>query len=212
MKINKNSVVKETNIMKGLIASLLIVYFTLSLFGCETGRGTGALAGGAIGAGVGAAVSKHNRLAGALIGGALGAIAGAAVGNYIDEQKKNRQESVRDINYRPSQGNIVQIEQSNIDPVEVKPGDTVGLKTSYYVISPSPGQVKIIESRVIKYNGEPVMEPLVREVRKEQGLTSSTVKLPIPNDASEGEYTVITTIDNGAKREQAESKFYVQKI
>jgi hypothetical protein len=106
----------------------------------------------------------------------------------------------------------VQIEQSNSDPVEVKPGDTVGLKTSYYVISPSAGQVKIVESRVIKYNDKPIMEPLVREVRKEQGLTSSTVKLPIPQEASEGEYTVITTIDNGSKREQAESRFYVQKI
>lgn len=198
--------------MRRLTALLLIMCFAFGLFGCATGRGTGAVAGGAIGAGVGAAVSKHNRLAGALIGGVLGAIAGTAIGNYIDEQKKNRQESARDINYRPSQGNIVQIEQSNINPVQVKPGDTVGLKTSYYVISPSPGQVKIVESRVIKYNGEPVMEPLVREVRKEQGLTSSTIKVPIPGEASEGEYTVITTIDNGAKRDQAESKFYVQKI
>ena len=56
------------------------------------------------------------------------------------------------------------------------------------------------------------MDPLVREVKKEQGLTSSTVKVAIPDDAADGEYSVITTIDNGLNKDQSTSKFYVQKI
>jgi uncharacterized membrane protein len=191
---------------------ILIVCFTFSLFGCATGRGTGAIAGGAIGAGVGAAVSKKNPLLGALIGGALGAIAGTAIGYYIDEQNKTRAESIKETNYRPSQGNMVRIQEVTNNPVTVKPGEVVGLKTSYYVLSPSSAQVKIIESRVIKYNEEQVMDPLVREVKKDQGLTSSTVKVPIPNDAADGEYTVITTIDNGSNKDQSTSQFYVQKV
>lgn len=198
--------------MRRFIASLLIICFTLSGLGCATSKQTGALTGAAVGAGAGAVIFKDPR-AGAIIGGIVGAIAGAVIGDYIDEQKKNRRESVREIKYKPSQGNIVRIEDTTIEPVRVKPGETVGLKTSYYVLSPAPvGQVKIVESRVVTYNDKPVTEPFIREVRKEQGLTSSTMKLPLPNDAAEGEYTVITTIDCGQKRDQSISKFYVQEI
>jgi hypothetical protein len=89
----------------------------------------------------------------------------------------------------------------------------VGLKTSYYVMSPNPGtQVKIVESRVIQYNGQSVCDALVREVPRAQGEHSSTVKFPVPNEAYPGEYTVITTIDNGERRDRSVSKFYVQRI
>lgn len=199
--------------MKRFITVIVIACFALGLFGCATGRGTGVLAGGAIGAGVGAAVSRKNPLLGALIGATLGAIAGAAIGNYVDEQKENRQESIRDLDYKPSQGNMVRIEDATTNPVKVKPGEVVGLNTTYYVLNPSSGaQVKIVETRVIRYNGKPVIEPMVREVRKEQGLTSSTARLPIPKDAAEGEYTVVTTIDNGSWQDKSVSKFYVQKL
>lgn len=199
--------------MKSIISIVLISCFMFGLFGCATGKETGALAGSAVGAGVGAAVSKHNPWLGALIGGALGAIAGAVIGNYIDEQNKNRQESAKTINYRPSQGDLVRIDKATNDPLRVKPGEVIGLKTTYYVLSPSPeAQVSVVESRVINYNGEPVMEPLVRNVSKNQGEHTSTVKIPIPNDSPAGEYTVITTIDNGTRKDQSISKFYVQKI
>ena len=80
-------------------------------------------------------------------------------------------------------------------------------------MSPNPrAQVKIIESRVIQYNGQPVCEAFVREVPRDQGEHSSTVKFPVPNEAYPGEYTVITTIDNGERRDQRVSKFYVQRI
>jgi len=198
--------------MKRIVSAGIIVCFSISLFGCATGKGTGAIAGGAVGAGVGAAVSKHNPWLGALIGGALGAVAGAAIGNYIDEQKKNRQESIRAINYRPSQGNFVRISGTTNEPVRAKPGEVVGLRTTYYVMNPSPqAQVRIVESRIIQYNGEPVMEPLLRKVDRVQGEHTSTMKLPLPIEAQAGEYKVITTIDNGTRRDQSISEFYIEK-
>jgi hypothetical protein len=198
--------------MKKIIATALIVSFASGLFGCATGRETGALSGGAIGAGVGASVSKRNPWLGALIGGAVGAVAGAAIGNYIDEQNKNRQESMRAINYRPSQGNIVKIDEVTNDPTVVKPGEDVGVMTTYYVMSPSPeAQVKIVETRVVQYNGKSVMDPLVRSIVRKQGEYTSTLKLSIPNDEPAGEYAVITTIDNGTRRDQKVSRFYVQR-
>jgi surface antigen len=69
------------------------------LTGCYTPSGqpdntaTGALAGGAIGAGTGAIIggaAAHNPGAGALIGAAVGALSGAIIGNSIDQQQRAR--------------------------------------------------------------------------------------------------------------------------
>lgn len=46
----------------------------------------GALVGGLLGAGVGAAVNSNNRGRGALVGGIIGAAGGAVVGNSLDRQ------------------------------------------------------------------------------------------------------------------------------
>jgi outer membrane lipoprotein SlyB len=64
--------------------------------GCYTPEGrpdntaSGALGGGAIGAGAGAIIgaASHNAGAGALIGGAIGALTGAIIGNSIDQQQR----------------------------------------------------------------------------------------------------------------------------
>jgi len=70
---------------------------TLLAVGCYTPSGepdrtaTGALTGGAIGAGTGAiigGVAGHNPGAGALIGGAIGALTGGIVGNAMDQQQR----------------------------------------------------------------------------------------------------------------------------
>src|SRR6478672_8862031 len=56
--------------------------------GCETKAGTGALVGGAAGAGIGAIIghNSHGRTgSGALIGGAVGALGGALIGNEMDK-------------------------------------------------------------------------------------------------------------------------------
>lgn len=61
---------------------------------CETKTGTGALAGGALGAGVGAAIGSHtgNAGMGALIGGGAGALAGGLIGSAFDQQDRENME------------------------------------------------------------------------------------------------------------------------
>ena len=64
--------------------------------GCETPEGepdrtgTGALTGGALGAGTGAIIGSQTGHAGegALIGGALGALTGGIIGNAMDQQQR----------------------------------------------------------------------------------------------------------------------------
>jgi len=70
-------------VMTRVIGLLLLVSFVM--VSCQTKTGTGALAGGALGAGTGALIGKGK---GALIGGAVGAIAGGLVGAALDEQDR----------------------------------------------------------------------------------------------------------------------------
>src|SRR5258708_4898283 len=63
--------------------------------GCETKAGTGALVGGAAGAGIGAIIghNSHGRTgSGALIGGAVGAIGGAIIGNEMDKSDRRKEQ------------------------------------------------------------------------------------------------------------------------
>jgi surface antigen len=69
----------------------------LAATGCETPSGnpdrtaTGALAGGAIGAGTGAIIGNyagHNTAEGAAIGGAIGVVTGGIVGHAMDQQQR----------------------------------------------------------------------------------------------------------------------------
>ncbi len=83
--------------MKNFALSILGGAIVAALVGCQTPEGrtdhtaTGALTGGALGAGAGALIgnySGHHTAAGAAIGGVLGAIAGGAVGHGMDSQQR----------------------------------------------------------------------------------------------------------------------------
>ncbi len=69
--------------MKNLIK--LVFVFSLLFISCETKTGTGALAGGAVGAGVGGIAGGGT---GALIGGGAGALTGGLIGAALDEQDR----------------------------------------------------------------------------------------------------------------------------
>jgi outer membrane lipoprotein SlyB len=76
--------------------TLILVLGTAAvvLTGCQypngepNNTGSGALAGGAIGAASGAIIGGRNAGAGALIGGAIGAITGGLIGNSMDQQQR----------------------------------------------------------------------------------------------------------------------------
>jgi len=75
----------------------LIATAAILAVGCETPEGepdrtaTGALTGGAIGAGTGAIIGNyagHNTAGGAAIGGAIGALTGGIIGHAMDQQQR----------------------------------------------------------------------------------------------------------------------------
>lgn len=69
---------------------VLIALFSMVLAGCETagqGTATGALTGGALGAGAGALMGRHSGT-GAIVGGVAGAAAGGLIGNQMGAAKQ----------------------------------------------------------------------------------------------------------------------------
>ena len=82
--------------MKCYVLSLCGLTAAVLLAGCETPdgtpdrTGTGALAGGAIGAFSGAVIGGRHAGEGALIGGAIGAITGGLIGHSMDQEERDR--------------------------------------------------------------------------------------------------------------------------
>jgi hypothetical protein len=80
----------------------LICLMGLSLVGCQSKAGTGALVGGAGGAAAGAAIGSvsHSRAGeGALIGAAVGALGGALIGHSMDKADEKRDAAEADSRY-----------------------------------------------------------------------------------------------------------------
>jgi hypothetical protein len=86
----------QTNKMKSYAAGLWALTVAVLVSGCETPygtpdrTGTGALAGGAIGAFSGAVIGGRHAGEGALIGGAIGAITGGLIGHSMDQEEQER--------------------------------------------------------------------------------------------------------------------------
>ena len=70
------------------ILTTLVLVGGLALTGCSTNAESGALGGGLLGAGIGAATGGSG---GAIAGGLIGAGAGALLGNAEDEKRSNEQ-------------------------------------------------------------------------------------------------------------------------
>ena len=81
--------------MKRIIATMLVVVFTMSVVGCaemsrtKKGAAIGAAAGGAVGAAIGNRAG--NTALGAILGAAIGGAAGASIGRYMDRQAEEIQ-------------------------------------------------------------------------------------------------------------------------
>ena len=82
--------------MKRTAATLVIIFFALTLFACagktkqERGTATGAAIGAGVGAAVGQAIGKDTKgtVIGAGIGALIGGIAGHQIGAYMDRQEQ----------------------------------------------------------------------------------------------------------------------------
>ncbi|MCX5815911.1 MAG: hypothetical protein NTX75_06650 [Proteobacteria bacterium] len=180
------------------------------------GAGLGAIAGGLIkgdwaGAGVGAAV-----------GGAIGfAYAwGKCLSLYStlkSQPAAGYAETAQKANYNSSQGNVVKIEDFNINPTKVLQGGSVGLSGSYYVMAPEgTKEMKVTETRTVKYF-DPKKSEFVelgsvdQEITAAPGSRKADGKFDIPKDVPEGRYIIAFKVSAAGKEDTVAKEMLVQK-
>lgn len=168
--------------------------------------------GAAVGAGLGAAagVLLGGDTEGRIVGGLIGALVGGAIGHYAYDKPRSASETADTYNYSPAQGTIVTVEDAEMDPDKVRPGEVVEMKATYAVLTPSPDMgIDITEVREITHNGEILGEPRI-QVTRDSGTYTSTVPLRLPSDAEKGTYVVTTKIESSLASDSRQSRFIVE--
>ena len=206
---------------RALAALLVAAVVATSLGGCATrtqtgafvGGGAGAVLGGVLGGLFGPKKDREKAIAiGAGVGAVLGAAIGGAVGRYLDQRIGDRAQAVKQLDYVPSQGNVIQVERSEVVPVPARPGQKIVVRMEYYVVAPIPDlRVDLRVWCEIKHDDGSVMERLSDKIRMEQGMYTSTYEFQLPPDTRPGKYTILTTFrTEGGNHQTAQATLIVQ--
>jgi hypothetical protein len=195
--------------MTRVIASGVAVLFISSqLAGCantpDTGQRTAQGAGiGAIAGGVLGALLSNDRGKGALVGAAIGALAGGIIGNYQDRQTASRAEAAQKYDYAGKEGDRLEVEGFSLSPQDATPGANVESSVQYTTLAASENQqVKLKETRTL-LGEKDTLQLAEREIVREQGSHTSTLKFTVPKDFPKGDYMLVTTISDGKQTKTA---------
>jgi hypothetical protein len=168
----------------------------------------GAAAGVAGGALIGGLAFKS--VTGAVVGGLVGGLAGGLVGNALEAKKEDYQGTVKDYNYTSTQGTVVRIEETEVEPTRVRSGDRVNLVTHYALLTPNPDQeVKVTERWQITRGGQVVGTPVLT-VQRQAGTWASAIPITLPSNAQAGEYRVAVTVEAAGARDSESATFTVR--
>lgn len=133
---------------------------------------------------------------------------GGIVKEFLEGPHGTREEAIKKYGYKGS-GVFMEIEDTSLVPNSASPGQTIQATVTYVLLSPAPPEkVKIIESRTLV---GPVDSLLLsqRDVVRDQGSQSSSIKFTLPVDIAKGEYTLITSISDGSQTKVARSTLQV---
>ncbi len=119
-----------------VIAAVVVTSALIMSCGCKSDAQTGALIGGAVGAGAGQAIGRNTEST--LIGGAIGAGAGYLIGNQQDKKKAKSQEELNTVTVNVTNSN------GSVTPVKLKKQGVgyVGPKGEYYDKLPTEEQLR----------------------------------------------------------------------
>ena len=200
---------------RGMASIVLLVGGMAILSGCEAieraikdnpTTAVGAGAGGAGGALIGGLASGGT---GAVIGGLAGVLAGGVVGNLLDRQERTRAATAETVAYTAEKGNLIRIEEVNINPRSIHPGETVNVNVQYAIVTPGGTEsARIREIRHIYYQGDLVGNPVV-EVERPDGTYWSTLPIKLPESAAPGRYEVVVGVEMNGTLDRWESRFVV---
>ncbi len=183
-----------TKRMKSVAVCVLAVSLLVST-GCQTaGRTAGA--GAALGAIAGAVIGHQSGHAAE--GAAIGAVAGGATGYAVHKirarKKQNRQTTERRYTeagaYKPSQGQMINIERGVLNPGTVRPGGSVKASMEYAVLGSGQGGMAVREIRTLKKGQQQLALLSSDEFTRDDGTWVSDMEFTVPSNAAPGEYAL----------------------
>jgi hypothetical protein len=209
----------------GLCLALSVVLVVVSFAGCAgTTTGGGSVldrpgeaavicgaAGAVTGAAIGGAASQDWRgaLIGGLAGGALAGSACFAIAEYRSRAVKGYAETRETVNYRPAQGDVVEVSHYAITPGAVSPGNQASFQASYYVMTPNPDEeVTVTETRIVKMydqaaGGYKELGRAASQVTVKPGTRQADGKWDIRSGVAEAQYLVVFEV---AKSERSAAR------
>lgn len=203
-------------------AALLVI---CSLFmGCASAsphsRARAKAIGGAIIGAIGGAVltaatgDTRHLVRNVAAGAAIGAITGWAVGRSQDKLYASRDQAVLAMNYDPSMGYIVQVQEVVSTPTNPSPGNAASVKIRYIVLGPNPSETLTVNgSRSLLYGGDAVLSDKTTTftVPNGGGIVETTFDISIPAEVPTGTYTVQAKYQeqNGRANHESATPLYV---
>lgn len=201
------------NIRNTILTLTLGAFLVTGMTGCQT-RGESAGAGAAIGAIAGAIIGNQsgNQGEGAIIGAIIGGVGGLIVDD-IQRTKAKKQASAEETavvyDYKPSQGESMVFEMSELIPGTVLRGEFATASMQYALLGSGPGKV-VTETRVIKQNGEVVSQISSQQFTRNDGTWVSTQDFRIPRNWKPGEYTLEQTVATIQSTVSGTTRFWVE--
>lgn len=198
------------NTMKRWIAAGTACCLVLAMAGCQTygegvglGAGVGAVAGGIIGNQSGRAVE------GAIIGAALGGLVGLIAHDIKVQRAKSRQQTVEALNYQPSQGEVLSLEESSVSPEVTVAGGKITASLQYALIGATDG-TPVTETRQLLRGERIIGELSSKKFTREDGTWLTTQEFTLPGNLKPGEYSLIQRVETGQSKIFGTALFSVQ--
>jgi len=182
----------------------------LSMAGCQT-YGEGAGAGAAVGALAGGIIGNQsgNAFEGALIGAAAGALVGVVAHDIKVQRAKSRAQTVETYKYEPSQGEVLQIEDTSVAPMVARPGATITASLQYAIIGGSAG-TPVTETRRLLRGEKVISDVSSKKFTREDGTWLTTQEIKLPDNLQPGQYSLIQKVDTPQSSVFGTATFTVQ--
>ncbi len=187
-----------------------LAILALVLSGCQT-YGEAAALGGAAGAGTGAIIGHQSGHAGegAVIGAVVGTIAGLVAHDVKARRSMDAQTTAQRLGYSPQQGEVLQLEDSQVLPSFVRAGNMVEATIQYVLLGVPTRGTDVRETRALLRNGEVIAELSSKTFRRSNGTWVSTLPFRVPGNLTPGEYTMVQTVATAQSQISSSTRFTV---
>lgn len=163
---------------------------------------------------------------GTLIGAAAGGLLGGALAwghclqvysNLTSYPMANAQATSAQTGWTPARGNEVKVQNFMATPATVRPGGTVNLNGSYYVMAPGGAtEVKVVETRSVSYfdpaeNQWKDLGSVDQNVTAALGTRRAEGTFDLPNDVPEGRYRISLKVAALGKADTMVQEIVVRK-